>query len=152
MKPKSKVQLPSTAVGRRRLLKLAGMLEADAKNKNGIKFDLSLWGGAHRPDEPMSCATIGCAMGLAVASGAFAKDGLQPPDSGGRLAPVFRSKGSQDRLYHFDAAAGLFQIERQEAKFLFGYNHYSLPRSVGAHAERAVAKRIRQFVAGKVAP
>ena len=65
-------------MNKRRLLKLADLLEADAENKTGVQFDLKGWGHSHDDDTPVavSCGTTACAMGLAVLSGAFADAGL----------------------------------------------------------------------------
>ena len=67
---------------KRRLLKLAAMLQADAKNKKGIQFDIGTVGrpstdiftpfDASKPI-PLDCGTTACAMGLAVISGEFKK-------------------------------------------------------------------------------
>ncbi len=142
----TKRDLPSTAVGRRRLLKLAAMLEADAKNKKGVSFDLGTWGWADKR-KPVSCGTHACAMGLAVASGAFKRAGLRPMSRDRNLMPRV------GRLSGFEAAAKLFEIESEEADWLFDEHYYrELSTVEGAQAERAVAKRIRQFVAGKATP
>lgn len=147
MKTKSKVKLPSTAVGRRRLLKLAGLLEADAKNKKGISFDLSLWGVADS-ENPKSCGTRACAMGLAVVSGAFKAAGLRnfEGSDSNHLTPAIGS------VWGIEAAAILFSIHKDEAEFLFYDDNYVDDPTKGAAGERAVAKRIRQFVAGKAKP
>lgn len=143
---KKKLELPSTAVGRRRLLKLAGLLEADAKNKTGIKFDLAIWGSAEGEGAAVSCNTTACAMGLAVASGAFIRAGLRPMPKSGRLVPRV------GRLIGFDAAARLFSITNIESEWLFMDDYYDWSETRGARGERAVAKRIRGFVAGRATP
>lgn len=153
----AKVTLPSTAVGRRRLLKLAGMLDEDAKKETGIKFDLGLWGcvlDAGLEDVPeeisVNCGTAACAVGLACISGKFKRAGLtyraQSKDSlgGNNFQPVF---GLDEG---FDAVKNFFAISYREAEHLFSYTAY--PDTRGAAAERAVAKRIRSFVAGRAAP
>jgi hypothetical protein len=142
---KKKVKLPSTVVGRRRLLKLADLLEADAKNKKGIRFDLGTWGWAENTNNPVSCGTTACAMGLAVASGAFTRAGLLPPGSNGKLIPrVGKAMG-------FQAAQKLFHIKDDEADYLFSDSSYPLHiPTTEAAGERAVAKRIRRFVVGKI--
>lgn len=137
---KTKRKLPSTPVGRKRLLKLADLLEADAKNKKGIKFNLTMWGQVCDNAKPVSCGTYGCAMGLAVASRAFVRAGLHPPSVDGSLSPRF------GREHAFNAAARLFQIPPSEAHFLFSATRYD--EYLGAKAERIVSKRIRNFVAG----
>ena len=56
-------------MNKKRLLKLADLLEADAKNKKGIKFDYWATANLADPKEPISCGTSACAMGLAALSG-----------------------------------------------------------------------------------
>src|SRR5580704_5650057 len=63
-------------MNKRRLLKLADLLEADAKNKKGIQFDYHHWGSVGNREEPLSCGTSACALGLAAISGAFTRAGL----------------------------------------------------------------------------
>lgn len=149
---------------KRRLLKLADLLEADAKNKKGIKFDLSTWAAPSDSNwmsrtfdkkldtVPVDCGTTACAVGLACISGAFKRAGLTHAyrrpwvGSGWMLQPKF--DGSKD----FKAVQKLFEINQQSAEFLFSASEYPDDKTEGAKAERFVAKRIRDFVAGKVAP
>lgn len=130
-----------------RLLKLADLLEADAKNKKGIKFDFLNWGLVADTDKPMSCGTRACAMGLAALSGAFKRQGLtcRVKSTG---AIVISHSGTSSPIR---AAARLFNIKEFEAVYLFA-SSWELPEVSGAAAERAVAKRIRKFVAGKASP
>lgn len=140
-------KLPSTRVGRARLRKLAGLLEADAKNKNGIKFDLGTWGKSSGTPVAMSCGTTACAMGLATISGVFKREGLHNeyhPNYGIIVPKIGRWAG-------LDAAMKLFEIKHREAAFLF-YDESYKGATIGAAAERAVARRIRNFAAGKVSP
>jgi len=136
--------------GKNRLLKLAALLEADAKNKKGVKFDLGIWG---RSDDPeltpvsVSCGTTACAVGLAVVSGAFKRSGLfNAAVVPGRIVPGF------DNKFGFGAVEAFFDLAQREAAFLFYHASYPVSFRTGAKGERFVAKRIRQFVAGKVAP
>jgi hypothetical protein len=130
-------------MNKRRLLKLAELLETDAKNKKGIKFDMSTWGEVDNPDKPISCGTSACAMGLAAMSGAFKRAGLgYKIDGFGSLTVNMNGKG--DGIY---SAEKLFDITSDEAEFLFIWTE-----GEGAKGERAVAKLIRNFVAGKVGP
>lgn len=145
-KTASKTKLPSTVTGRRRLLKLADLLEQDAKNKKGIKFDLGLWGYVSDANSPVSCGTSACAVGLAVASGAFKRAGLASLEGGPRLTPKFRGLGG------FAAVEAFFNLNMSESSFLFDDHSYRRAATKGASGERAVAKRIRDFVAGKVSP
>jgi hypothetical protein len=131
-----------------RLLKLADLLEADAKNKKGIKFDLGLWGFSDDGPASISCGTSACAVGLAVLSGAFKSDGLTNyyGDLSGRICPSF------DDVDGFEAVERLFNISNLEANFLFLDENYPSNKTTGAVGERFVAKRIRDFVAGKAKP
>lgn len=140
-------QKPSTAVGRRRLLKLAGLLEADAKNKKGIKFDLSGWGRVGNEEKPISCGTTACAMGLAMVSGAFKREGL-----GGDLSSTWSLCPRFGHLSDWDATEAFFSITDDQAEWLFMDDSYPTSLRQGARGERAVAKRIRDFAAGKATP
>lgn len=155
---KQEVQLPSTKVGRKRLLKLATLLEKDAKNKKGIKFALSTWGAAKGKTPSVDCGTQACAMGLAALSGAFKRDGLTidgPSEDRGVFIIVPRMPASNTWHgfeYGLSAAEILFSISENEANWLFMPQRYrGLPKK-GAQGERTVAKRIRDFVAGRTRP
>jgi hypothetical protein len=134
-------------VNKRRLLKLADLLETDAKNRKGIRFDLSTWGNVEAADKPvLSCNTTACAMGLAAISGIFKKQGLdyELTPSGNIAIHVKGAYGG------FSAAAELFSISHDESDWLFDYPSYGEAATLtGAKGERMVAKRIRDFVAGK---
>lgn len=134
-----------------RLLKLADLLEADASNPDGIKFDLDTWAGyngaekfpSHAPK--LDCRTQACAIGLACLSGVFKKDGLkwQPAPNDNNIIPLFEHKKN------FEAVELFFGITDAEARHLFLRRSYwsaDLPTR-GAKAERAVARRIRDLVA-----
>lgn len=131
-----------------RLLKLAALLEADAKDQKGAKFDLTIWGNMIDLDKPMSCGTVACAMGLAVASGIFKKDGLTNytlNDGDARLyahslIPFYKNESG------FHAAAKLFNISYNDANWLFGAEWYPNEVMIGAEGELTVAKRIRVYV------
>src|SRR4051812_18831228 len=100
----TKATLPSTAVGRRRLLKLADLLEADAKNKKGVKFDLEVIAQRSVPNTdvygfedsdflpddtvPIDCGTTACAFGLAALSGVFRRQGLSYTIDGSGFTPI----------------------------------------------------------------
>lgn len=145
-----------------RLLKLADLLEADAKNKKGVKFDLGSWGepAGRRRDfknqEPsLDCSTAACAFGLACLSGAFKRSGLTYS-----VVPSGEDESDEPKAYivprfndvmGFDAAEYFFEITYSQAKFLFEETKYPRGSRKGAIAERAVAKRIRDFVAGELA-
>lgn len=145
-------------MNKRRLLKLADLLEADAKNKKGVKFDLSSWavpagGIVFEGDErtvPVDCNTSACAMGLACISGAFKREGLTYEFDYSMTWNGFILEPRHEGRSGFEAAASLFDIVRSDAFFLFDPDQYPPNKVKGAAAERFVAKRIRDFVAGKV--
>ena len=136
--------------GKNRLLKLADLLEADAKNRKGVKFDLGLWGSTEDIENipvSVSCGTTACAVGLAVVSGAFKRSGLTNGASfQGKIVPKFEGE------LGFEAVEKFFNLSNRESDFLFTDEYYTDDQCKGAKGERAVAKRIRQFVADKVAP
>lgn len=151
-----------------RLLKLAGLLEADANNPQGIKFDLETWtansdsaiGRLASPygedplraefftkakaaaKVPLDCGTTACAFGLAAISGIFADEGLtyEIQIGDGYLVPMFEQRGG------FDAAAAFFEIGLLDAYKLFSSEYYSRELRKGKEGELAVADRIRTFM------
>lgn len=146
-------------MNKRRLLKLADLLEADAKNKKGVKFDLYAWAKKEVDGEldrfafkkgevvEVNCSTAACAWGLAAISGAFKRQGVGYTISGyGYLCPTY------GRKREFSAARAFFEISEKEADFLFEPSSYHYSKRTGAEGELYVAQRIRDFVAGKVAP
>lgn len=145
------------------LLRLADLLEADAANPNGVKFNLDHWAvDAGMPEAeivdrgnflfpldtkvvPLDCRTAACAMGLAALSGAFKDDGLDwRITGGGYVMPTFRNIDEG-----FQAAEALFQISYRQAECLFASEFYPDGSRKGHKGELAVAKRIRDFVDGK---
>lgn len=151
--------------GKRRLLKLADMLEADAKNKKGIKFNLNTVAEPSDRqksaketsfDPTVSCGTTACAMGLAAISGAFKRAGLSyDVDSWERYfdnkwVHTIQTTIDGQIVDYDDAAVAIFGITLEEANFLFTPRCYGRLPKTGAKGERIVAKRIRDFVAGKV--
>lgn len=147
-------------MNKKRLLKLADLLEADAANKKGIKFDLDCVGQASDWDcdfDPskgdvytpgVDCGTAGCAMGLAAISGAFKGPGLSYEVYGQAIEITLDG----EMMPYDRAAQDFFDISLAEANFLFSPSHYPIGAIItGARGERRVAKRIRDFVAGKVA-
>jgi hypothetical protein len=141
-------------MNKNRLLKLATLLEKDAKNKKGIKFDLGTWGETDDPGETLgvSCGTTACAMGLAALSGSFKRAGLEPKPipTGDWLELGMKWKGRT--VKPLLAARRLFDISEAEAGFLFLPSGYADRWCMsGAVGERVVAKRLRDLVAGKVA-
>lgn len=129
-------------MNKKRLLKLADLLEADAKNKKGIKFDMYGWGVVSDPLNPVSCGTAACAMGLAALSGAFKRAGLDyylPPN-----ASLLRFTWKGVATDGFTAGAALFGISEEDSMTIFSAD---TAHDTGASAERRRAKIIRQFVA-----
>lgn len=136
-----------------RLLKLADMLDEDAKTKKGIKFDMGTWGYITNEEEPLSCGTSACAMGLACLSGRFKRAGLSydvyslrwDVSSPIRITPIHTDKDGY-RRYELSAAVALFGIPYRDAAYLFSSGSYTDANSRGARAERFVARRIREYV------
>ena len=143
-------------MNKKRLLKLADLLEADANNPEGAKFDIRKWGNG-KGEPTVSCGTKVCAMGLAAVSGVFKKQGLtckveRYRDLKDGFVINIGFKGENDWYTDgFIAAQRLFEITSTESDFLFSDSSYS-GRTTGRRGELYVAKRIRDFVAGKVAP
>lgn len=154
---------------KQRLLKLADALEANAKNKKGVKFDLRAWGykadGATtdrfgdlmiensfktKEEVKLDCHTAACAVGYAAISGLFKRQGLGFAIHGGEtIEPIFK-KGFR-RKYGWDAVMTLFDIEYDDAEYLFSADSYNEDEQTEAKGERAVAKRIREYVkTGKI--
>lgn len=139
------------------LLKLADLLQEDAKNPTGIKFDLSHWGEGDGAN-PVSCGTVGCAMGLAVASNTFTANGLRGYRAGDSLKPRWAS--DPYGMHGFDAIQKLFSISNRAAFWLFsnhiwnGRDYINAYRgsTIGAEGEMKVARRIRAYVAGRSKP
>jgi hypothetical protein len=145
-----------------RLLKLADLLEADAANPKGVKFDLAVWAAPagkareFKNGKPtLGCDTAACAVGLACLSGAFKRAGLTyelkdrcewDRESKEHITPLFNG------TYGMRAVSLLFNIEEYEADWLFLPDEYLSRQRKGARGELAVAARIRAFVAGKAAP
>lgn len=143
-------------MNKRRLLKLADLLEADAKNKKGMKFDLHVVGYANDAEAggtaELNCGTKACAMGLAAMSGAFKRQGLSYKITNGWLNNIETTVDGRRRDYD-RAAMQIFDIDYVTANFLFTPSFYpSEMDKSGGKAERFVAKRIRDFVAGNVSP
>ncbi len=142
-------------MNKKRLLKLADLLDADAKNKKGIKFDLAHWArpavaGVRFTEEegvPVDCGTAACAVGLACISGAFKRSGfsyrLCDCEGSHRLHVIPTFNGEED----MNAVEQFFAISDVEADNLFQAHSYPEKKRKGAIGERAVAKRIRDLVA-----
>jgi hypothetical protein len=132
---------------KQRLLKLAGLLEKDAKRKTGVKFDLKYWGTTEKIKDltEANCNTTACAIGLACVSGEFKRAGLDfRVEGNGAIVPMF--EGDDE----FGAVNGFFEIDQDESLFLFSDKSYPKKERAGAIGERAVAQRIRDFVGMKI--
>lgn len=147
------------------LLKGAELLEADAANPEGIKFDLGTWAADARIDLPtayrtanarqfdyqdeqkipLNCGTQACAFGLFAINGAFKDEGLSYTISSGKLRPVL--KVGRFTYLDWDAVTNLFDIGTGDAWRLFSAEYYPGDQRQGAAAELAVAGRIRSLVA-----
>lgn len=147
----------SKQTGNRRLLKLAALLEADAKNKKGIKFDITTVGRPSNLDKEfrsvedvkLDCGTIACAMGLAAISGKFKKQGLDyklPLD--GWNDQIY-TKWNGRRKGYDRIAVLLFGITHDQANYLFTPWTYPITKRIGSVGEREVIRRIKRVVKGK---
>jgi hypothetical protein len=137
---------------KKRLLKLARLLEEDAKNKKGVKFDLGViaapadittgWVGRWKPG--IDCGTAACAVGLACLSGAFKRAGLgYVMRNPVQIVPSYRGEEGWGTEQVF------FGITHVESRFLFNACSYPYAQRTGAVGERSVARRIRKFVADR---
>ena len=144
--------------GNRRLLKLAALLLADAKNKKGIKFDIGTVVRVADPTKeeiPLDCGTTACAMGLAAISGVFKKQGLtakfakKDPNNLGDPSPSVWCAWN-GRLRDYDRVAiSLFGITQNQANYLFSPWTYPVNMKRGAAGEKEVVRRIHRIVEGK---
>ena len=139
------------------LLKLAELLEEDAANPTGVKFDLGTWGKVPKPgvvdwllwrSPRLDCGTKACAIGMACLHPWFNERGL-------KAAPADLSKGciypvcveGDFSLHGFHGVAHFFGISHNEAFRLFSDESYQHREQLSTAGELAVAARIRQLVA-----
>lgn len=156
-----------------RLERLASLLERDAANETGVKFDLGTWASPgdsskawHDNSElpRVDCGTSACALGLAAISGEFEADGLtaiyEPfasasvdPVTGKprayHLYPAYKTHPEGYQYLGFDAGEHFFDITDDDAKYLFDPDCYA-NTILGADGEREVALRIREFAKGNI--
>lgn len=133
----------------KRMLKLADMLDADAKNKRGIKFDIEAVGMVVDVNDVLSCGTQACAMGLAGLSGKFKAQGLDYRLGGHFIQLTWNGR----KLSYGTVGARLFGISEDDSFDLFRGSGSGLKdNGKGGKAERALAKALRAFVAGKNSP
>lgn len=133
------------------LERLAVLLEADANNPEGIKFNLGTWGelaDGHpiefQPRLEVNCGTTGCALGLAALSGAFKDEGLKAKIGYFAIIPQFWD-GDKFVADGFSSAVALFDISLRQAKQLFDPDFYR--KTIGREAELEVVSRIRHLIA-----
>lgn len=138
-------------MNKRRLLKLADLLDEDAENKKGVKFDLApvlrkadgeSYEGSELPT--WDCGTTACALGLWALSGKF-RDVSVVQITNKEFWPQYKSFVGRS------AAEEYFEISEPQSRWLFLPSGYQ-GVTTGSRGERAVAKRIRDFVAGKATP
>ncbi len=147
------------------LLRGAEVLEADANNPEGIKFDLGTWVAdarinlvngyltedrekyKYKDNEviPVNCRTQACAFGLFALSGAFQEEGLGYKIISGALQPMLKKDGQE--FLAWDAVNLLFDIDDGQSQRLFSAANYEQDHRQGATAELAVAARIRRLIA-----
>lgn len=153
-------------MNKKRLLKLADLLDKNAANKKGLKFNLHNWGDSVVADDQtsglirsvdgnvrftMDCNTTACGMGLAAISGAFKRAGLEYIISlHGRAAFIYDFEMKGVAMDGIEAAMELFGISRSQALALFVGDGQKRIRGVAAEME--LARRIRYFVEYRVVP
>lgn len=124
-----------TKTGNQRLLKLAKLLESVPRSK----FDYTQW-GLQWDGRKNSCGTKGCALGWACTVPSFRKLGLKMTNGEWGPRPV---SPSGEESY---AACAIFNIDTEQSYDLF------LPLEGEYKATpKQVAKKIRNFVAGRIA-
>jgi hypothetical protein len=130
-------------VKKKALLKLAAMLEADAKNTNGIRFDLVGWGEIPPGAVRLDCGTQACAVGLACLSGKFrglSFERVHAYDNAITPVPIYKGYRAYFAVEYY------FDLTGDQAQYLFSHERYPRTLRAGPKAERAVARRIRKFV------
>lgn len=123
------------------LLKLADLLENDAKRKNGVKFDQFTFGKVYDPRKPISCNTVACQLGLAALSGSFKGLSFRLDDPWPAMDFTVRGR----RCTPETASRHAFGTTNAEFEYLFCRALPSVTQT-GSSAERAAARRLRQFV------
>lgn len=135
--------------GRRRLLRLARFLERDVTNaheEGRIRFNMAVWlkpsVTGERPTRKLSCGSMGCAMGFAVA---LFRDEVPQLDWSTTVyevtgaVPIWKEDG---RIYSStDAAMRLFHIPENVVNWFFIWSYPYNPT-----LPRHVARRIRAYL------
>ena len=146
-----KTKLPSTLRGRKLMTRLADLLMKNSRNKKGLFFNYGDWGSVEAGGKPgMNCGTSACALGLAAISGKFPGLGYRY-SHGGLISIDTNLRKPSVRLTNVETGALYFDLTNDESYHIFG-GGIATEESLGAKAERAVAKAIRQFVKGKYKP
>lgn len=149
---------------KKRLERMAKLLDDNADNPEGIRFNIHQWAGpapgsdtdGYFPTKArikVDCGTMACGMGLAAISGEFEEEGLSYTLTGMEghymLLPIFQPNGkSLDEGYN--AAEALFGIDLADAEYLFSGDCYPHLLHKGAKGERYMAQRIRNYLAGDI--
>lgn len=145
-------------MNKKRLLKLADELERLAEQKKRPRFNLALWGTQRKEQRgkkpsALTCATAACAVGTAMLLPAFRRQGLGcTVINENQMVPTYRRGENWEAVdkFFFDIPNPCDDRPSEEATFLFSYDSYPKRHWTGRAGMRAVAKRIRDFVAGKV--
>ena len=132
------------------LLQLADILEANANNEHGAKFDLCTI-GTFDPSEiapAMNCGTTACGMGIAALSGAFPRLGytIKRFDDEAQIQCTIDG----DECGYLGAAMTVFGLNVHEARILFDPQYSSRPNE-GREGELALVSDIRTLVERKIA-
>ena len=147
-----KVQLPSTPRGRKLMTRLADLLMKNSRNKKGLFFNYGDWGSVEDGKKPgMNCGTSACALGLAAISGKFPGLGYAIDRSSNNITLDTNLRKPGEYLTNPEIGALYFDLTDEESCHIFG-GGIETEDSIGAKAERAVAKAIRKFVKGKYKP
>jgi len=139
-------------MNKKNLLKMAALLESNAANSKGMKFDLHTVAGwvddefvppsARKLD--VSCNTVGCAIGLAAVSRAFEKDGLGFTLNTNNNCIEMNINGEDAGF--ISVGIRLFDIDSNTSIMFFDPSSYCGGTIIGAEGELRVAKRIRRYV------
>lgn len=113
---------------------------------NGIRFDMDRWFVENCKDKNW-CGTQACAMGLASTLAEFKKEGLR--EHFGTIEFHYfdftKNVDFQVTVYDYHAAAKLFDISLDDAKYLFCPVFYKKHQK-GNKGAKTVARRIAQYI------
>lgn len=113
-----------------RLTRMADMVEREI-SRGKYHFNLHGWG----------CGTNACAIGLAVATGEFAAEGITRYERDSYMAQM--EDGS---YYGWDAVRKLFGIDVDTSHYFFSMETFPPNLRVGPAAALEVVRRIRAYV------